>query len=65
MRDAVMEALASEQARMDAYERKCPICDECGTRLTADDYYYDFNSTIMCERCVMSYRRNIEDYANG
>lgn len=65
MRDPVSEALNDQLDRMDAYERRVPICDECGQKLTADEYYWDMNSTILCERCLMKFRRNIEDYSKG
>lgn len=65
MRDAVSEALNNQMAYMDAYERKVPICDECGQRLTAEEWYWDMNTTILCERCLMKFRRSIEDYQGG
>lgn len=65
MRDVVDEALNDYLDRMDKYERKVPICDECGRRLTADEWYWDMDSTILCERCLMKFRRPIEDYQGG
>ena len=65
MRDALNEALNDQMERMNAYERMVPICDECGQRLTAEEWYWDVNTTILCERCLMKYRRSIEDYRGG
>lgn len=65
MIDPVMLALQHHMERMDEYERKVPICDECGQRLTADDYYWDVNSTILCERCLLRYRKSVEDFIEG
>lgn len=62
MRDAVMEALASEMRSMDAYEEKCPECEECLNHITADDYYYEIYGTILCERCLKKYRHSVESY---
>lgn len=65
MRDAVEETLNNQMAYMDAYERKVPICDECGQRLTAQEWYWDVNTTILCERCLMKFRHPIEGYIEG
>lgn len=62
MRDAVMEHLGSEMARRDAYEEQCPMCEECNTRITADEYYYEIYGTILCERCLKTYRHSVESY---
>jgi formylmethanofuran dehydrogenase subunit E len=65
MRDPVMEALAEEQARMDVYERRCPICDECGEPITADDWYWGIYDNILCESCLLKFRKSIESYIEG
>lgn len=65
MIDPVITTLNDHLNRMDSYERMVPICDECGQKLTADEYYWNMNSTILCERCLMKFRRNIEDYSKG
>lgn len=61
-RDALMEALGSEMERMDAYEAKCPECEECGNSITASEYYWDINGTILCEGCLRHFRRSVEEY---
>lgn len=61
MRDAVMESLSQEMARMDARAERCPKCERCGERITADEYYYDLEGMILCERCLnIEYRRSVE-----
>lgn len=60
MRDAVMESLSSEMARMDAREARCPVCERCGKHIT-DEYYFDIEGTILCEKCLnIEYRRTVE-----
>lgn len=65
MLDPTIMYLNHQMDRMDEYERKVPICDECGQRLTADDYYWDMNSTILCERCLLRFRKSVEDFIEG
>ena len=65
MLDPTIVYLNHQMDRMDEYERKVPICDECGQRLTADDYYWDVNSTILCERCLLRFRKSVEDFIEG
>ena len=65
MRDAVMEALASEMNRQDTYEQNCPVCEECLRSITADDYYYEIYGTIICERCLQKYRHSVESYVEA
>ena len=65
MRDAVMEHLGSEMARMDAYEDNCPVCEECNNAITADEFYYEIYGTILCERCLNNYRHSVESYVEA
>lgn len=61
-RDAVTEDLRSEMDQLDAYEKKCPECMECGNKITGSEYYWDFNGWLLCEGCVRKFRRSVEEY---
>lgn len=39
------------EAEQDRKEKKLPICDCCGERIT-DDCLYDIEGTIYCEDCL-------------
>ena len=50
-----------EQARMEA---RLPVCDDCGIRINADDYY-DVEGEILCEECMKErYCKSTEDYVS-
>ena len=70
MRDYVMECLGDEQARMDEYEAKCPVCDACKCHMTADEYLYEIDGDLICEDCIISYvkdnfRHRLSEYMEG
>jgi hypothetical protein len=54
--------LEEEQRRLDSYERSCPVCSDCQDHITCDDYYYEINGRILCERCLRQYRRSVEQF---
>lgn len=49
----------AHEAMQKAIQASLPSCDICGEPIT-DDYYYDLNGEIYCERCMDYYRKPIE-----
>lgn len=41
-----------------------PICSECGERITAE-FCYVINDEIICEDCILQYRKYTEDVVVG
>ena len=59
------DALALKEADDAAYEKKCPICDYCGNRIT-DETYLEVMVGLKLRRyhedCVMVSRQSVSDY---
>ncbi len=59
------DALALKEADDAAYEKKCPICDYCGDRIT-DETYLEVMVGLKLRRyhedCVMVSRQSVSDY---
>lgn len=55
MRDAVMEALDAEDARLSRTENEGPVCSICGYHVNNDRYHYDMDGTIVCCECISEY----------
>ena len=36
------------------YEEDLVFCEECGTDITDDDVYEDYDHECLCERCLLS-----------
>ena len=50
----------AHEARKEKLLELLPQCEECGTTIQ-DDFYYEINDTIKCERCMIrDHRKNIE-----
>lgn len=42
--------------------QRLPFCDECGERIE-DDFLYDIDGTLICEKCIEDkYRKQTSDY---
>lgn len=51
-----------EQAR---YEARLPVCEDCNSRITDDDYY-EVDGEILCEKCMKErYQKSTDDYAQS
>lgn len=49
---------AEQQRQLD----RLPKCEYCGETIT-DDFLYDLNGDIMCEKCLNdNYRKPVDDY---
>lgn len=56
------DAFLAHQAKQDAWLRKRPICEECDKPIQ-DDYLYDVDGMVLCEKCMKEqYRKDTEDY---
>lgn len=44
-----------------AAEAKFPVCCECGEPIVWE-HYYDVYGNILCPECLMSFRRDTEDW---
>lgn len=70
MRDYTMECLGAEQARLDAIESRCPVCDVCKCHMTGVDYLYEIDGDLICDDCIISYvkqnfRHKVSEYMKG
>lgn len=46
----------------DDYEKKLPICDNCGQPIV-DEYCYEVGDELFCEDCMTElFRRDVEDF---
>lgn len=50
-----------EDQRAEEWLNSRPVCCECGSPITGEDYY-DIFGNILCEDCVDSMRRKVDDY---
>lgn len=41
------------------YKNRLPLCGYCGDLINDD--YYEIEGTIICDRCLNSCRRSVED----
>ena len=56
------DAFVQHQAEQDAWLDKCPICEHCDKPIQ-DDYLYDVDGNIYCEKCMKElFRKDTEDY---
>ena len=66
MREPVYESELDNLVRDTNYEKACPVCDECGLAMTAEDYYYDIDGHLVCPECtdtfLENYRKSIISY---
>ena len=62
MRDPIDEALDRRDMALTEYENSCPMCDVCGLRLTADEYYYDIDGDIVCSDCLIDYMERFKQW---
>ena len=56
----------ADYSRHEAEEERClqrrPKCDICGEPIQ-DDYLYDINGTLICEKCLeRDFRKDTENY---
>jgi len=59
--DEPIKDFNAHEAMQKALLEKMPKCDFCGEHIT-DDYYYDMNGEIYCERCMDYNRKPIENW---
>ena len=46
------------------YEALCPVCDDCGESITAEEYY-EIDGRIICPDCLKDYRKWTDDYVRA
>lgn len=52
----------AHEAKMEKMLEKLPECETCGETIQ-DDFYFEINDCIMCERCMIeNHRKRIEDF---
>lgn len=65
MRDPIDEALNERDYLYTRYEESCPMCDMCGERLTAEEYYYEIEGDVVCEECLRDYMERYKKWVRG
>ena len=48
------------EEEQDRYLKQLPVCSDCGEHIQ-EDYCYEINGEYICEECMKSYRKAVED----
>ncbi len=60
--DDPLADFARHDAEQCEAEKKLPKCDYCNKPIT-DDFLFDFNGDIICERCLNdNFKKPVDDY---
>ena len=52
---------AEQSKAEDEFEKRLPICSECGERIH-DDYLFDINGELYCQDCMEKFEYAIDNY---
>lgn len=53
---------ALHDAEQEAWLQSLPVCDYCNEEVQ-DDFYYEINDEVVCEKCLVEcFRKDVDDY---
>ena len=58
--DDPLRDFAMYEEEQDRYLKQLPVCSDCGEHIQ-EDYCYEINGEYICEECMKSYRKAVED----